>query len=123
MTVEEILFHWRYFLSLERDVDSLKNYVEISDQNYNAHSMELFKILQLACSEIDSVLRVLCKEIDPNTNYHDGAIFIGNISQYRTTVINKFPKIHEAEILVPGLSNPLKPWDEWRVKKLASLVG
>ncbi|NEX23748.1 hypothetical protein G3480_26360 [Thiorhodococcus mannitoliphagus] len=114
MNIEEIQFHWRYFLSLERDVEILKNYIEICDQNYSIHSMELFKILQLACAEIDSALRVLCKEIDPATNYHDETIFSGRISDYKVTVYSRFPNIHKAEILVPGFPAPLKPWDEWQ---------
>ena len=114
MDVEEALVHWRYFLSLERDVEILKNYIEISDGNFNAYSMELHKILQLACSEIDSVLRVLCKKIDPNTDYHDEAIYSGKISQYKTTIIGRFPRIYESKILVPGLSDPLQPWSDWQ---------
>lgn len=99
---------------MERDVEILKNFIEISDKNYSAYSMELFKILQLACSEIDSVLRVLCKEIDPATDYHDETTYSGNISLYKATVLNRFPIIHETEVLVPGLPAPLKPWEEWQ---------
>jgi hypothetical protein len=114
MDAENVLIHWRYFLSLERDVDNMKNYIEVSDANFGAYSMELLKLLQLACSEIDCVLRVLCKEIDPNTDYHDESVYSGNISLYKTTVYNYFPKIHEAKIHINGLSVPLKPWDEWQ---------
>lgn len=114
MDIDEVLFHWRYFLSLERDVELLKNYIEISDGNYGTYSMELFKVLQLACSEVDSVLRVLCKVVDPATDYQDEATFSGKISLYKTTIMEHFPKIHDAEVSIPGLNGSLKPWEEWQ---------
>lgn len=114
MGIDEVLVHWRYFLSLERDVELLKNYIEISEGNYETYSMELFKILQLACSEVDSVLRVLCKVVDPTTDYHDEATFSGKINLYKATVMAHFPRIYEAEVLIAGLNNPLKPWTEWQ---------
>jgi hypothetical protein len=113
MEVKDNLVHWRYFLSLERDVAVLRNYIEITDRNFDTYSIEIFKILQLACSEVDSVLRVICNKIDPTTDYHDATTFTGNISLYKKTVLRRFPNIHKTEILIPGLPHPIKPWGEW----------
>lgn len=114
MNIDNVLIHWRYFLSLERDVEELKNYIEISNENYKTYSIELFKVLLLACSEIDSVLRVLCKEVDPDTDYYDETTYSGRIDLYKTTVTKHFPRVHETEVLVPGLNDPIKPWEEWQ---------
>lgn len=79
MDEKAVLNHWRYFLSLEKDVIKLKDYIEIHSNNFDTYSFEISKILQLSCSEIDSVCRTLCKTIDESTDYFDQSIYSGNI--------------------------------------------
>ena len=55
---------WNYFLMLESDLDNTSRYIEPQGQE-NVYSFEFAKLLVLACTEIESVLKVMCKEIDP----------------------------------------------------------
>ena len=114
MDKEEVLNHWRYFLSLEKDVVRLKDYIEIHVDNFNTYSFELSKILQLACSEIDSVCRTLCKTIDSDTDYFDQSVYSGNIRQYRDMILSKHNQMTEAIVSVPGLDNDIVPWKDWK---------
>ncbi|TCT20268.1 hypothetical protein [Thiobaca trueperi] len=115
MLEQEALNHWRFFISLEKDLMTVKDYIEIAQDNYNSYSFELSKILQLSCAEIDCICRLLCKEIDPSTDYQDQAVFSGNIAQYRKTVLTNLPKLPEAEVHIttPGI-NAFRPWADWQ---------
>lgn len=113
MTKNEVLNHWKYFISIEKDLLVLKNFVEMHVDNYGTYSFELSKILQLSCSEIDSVCRILCKCIDSSSDYFDESKFGGNISDYKSILLTKYPKFAEVEVLIPDLGITVKPWEEW----------
>ena len=54
--------YWRYYLSIEKMMTNTSQYVCPSKQNKNTYSDEFMKIILLSCSEIDSILKVICKE-------------------------------------------------------------
>ena len=54
--------YWRYYLSIEKMMKNTSQYVCPSKQNKNTYSDEFMKIILLSCSEIDSILKVICKE-------------------------------------------------------------
>lgn len=116
MDEAEVLNHWQYFLVLEKDIIRLKDYIAIHQDNYGAYSFELSKLLQLACAEIDSVCRVLCKIIDPNTDYFDESTYSGKISLYKSRILDTYPKLTKSEIHIPGFSIKLIPWEDWENK-------
>ena len=116
MDKTEVLNHWKYFLSLEKDISRLKSYIEIHQDNYDAYSFELSKLLQLSCSEVDSVCRLLCKTIDPNNNYFNESAYSGNIAQYKSTILDAYPLLTKSEIHIPDLGTKLSPWEDWESK-------
>ena len=116
MDKAEVLNHWNYFLTLEKDLSILKNYVEIHEDNFSTYSFELSKLLQLACSEIDSVCRLLCKTIDSSTDYFDETVFSGNISKYKDIILNTYPLLTKSEVHIPDLSTKVLPWADWDSK-------
>lgn len=63
--------YWGYYLSIERMLEETRQYVSPSSDNRNTYSDEFTKIILLSCSEIDSILKYLCKieNIEP-TNKH-----------------------------------------------------
>ena len=113
MTESEVLYHWKYFLTLEKDLIQLKDYVEIHTDNFDTYSFELSKLLQLACAEVDSVCRIFCSVIDPEINYADDSTRDGNIALYRKIIISEYPEIGTVEVTIPGLDHPIRPWQEW----------
>lgn len=113
MNEKQLSNHWNYFLLLEKDFINLKNYIHVSEQNFDTFSFELSKVLQLACSEIDSVCRLLCNIIDTNNDYFDETIYSGNIKQYKNIILTKYPKLVESEVKIADLDFALQPWKEW----------
>lgn len=113
MENRQLANHRDYFLLLEKDFINLKNYIEVSEKNFKTYSFELSKLLQLACSEIDSVCRLLCNNIDSSNNYFDEAIYSGKITDYKKVILKKYPKLIQSEVIVSDLDDSIKPWAEW----------
>lgn len=116
MNEKQLSNHWNYFLLLEKDFINLKNYIHVSERNFDTFSFELSKILQLACSEIDSICRLMCKIIDTNNNYFDDTNNSGNIKKYRNIILKTYPKLMQSEVKIPDLDSELKPWEEWKTE-------
>lgn len=112
----DISKHWKYFISLEKDLIKLEDYIEINRRNFATNSIELSKILQLSCGEIDSVCRILCKEINPSTDFYDESIYSGNISQYKKTILSQYPLFTKTKIEIPSLKEKILPFEEWEFK-------
>lgn len=53
--------YWSYYISVERMLKNTGQYVAPSMENHKTYSDEFAKIVLLSCSEIDSILKVLCK--------------------------------------------------------------
>lgn len=111
---DQVMVHWEYFLSLDRDFALIRNYVQINEANFETYSFEFSKIIQLACSETDSVCRILCALVDPSTDYFDESNFRGNIKDYRRVLLKEYPKLTLAEAFVPGLPHRFQPWADWK---------
>jgi len=116
MNPKQLSHHWQYFLFLEKDLINLKNYIEISEDNFESYSFELSKILQLACAEIDSVCRTVCNLIDDENDYFDETKYSGNIQQYKAVILKVFPKLQQVPIIVPELENDIIPWKNWNAE-------
>ena len=63
MTEKEINGIWYYYLSIEDDLSNTSKYIEPDGQE-NVHSFEFAKLLILACTEIESVFKSICFEIE-----------------------------------------------------------
>ena len=104
------LLHWNYFLALESDLAHLLRYVEFSIENYKTYSLELAHLLFAAASEVDVVLKGLCKKIKPDSNPE-------NIKEYRGIIAPAFPKLCEMKIRIPRYGLQITPWDNWQRDK------
>ena len=62
MTEQTLNEIWNYYLTLEADISNTSRYIEPRGQE-NVHSFEFAKILILACTELESVFKLLCIEI------------------------------------------------------------
>lgn len=114
MDKNRILHHWSYFLNLEKDFITLTRYIEVDILNFKTYSFELSKILQLSCSEIDTVCRQLCNEIDPLNDYFDDTTKSGNIALYKKVIFKKFPMLPNSIINIPKLQIDIYPWLDWK---------
>lgn len=108
MGIEEVPTpeHWNYFLALEDDVDRLSRYLEPTQANFSAYSLELARILFGAASEIDVVAKRLCEQINADSN-------ADNIVKYREEIVLRYPEIKDVRVLLPKFGLTLNPWEQW----------
>jgi len=101
------LSHWNYFLALESDLERLSRYVEFTKDNYTTYSLEMAHLLLAASSEVDVVLKGLCKKVNSKKKPR-------NIAQYREILTSKFPKLCDMNMRIPRYGLDIPPWDNWK---------
>lgn len=107
---DELIGIWNYFLSLEQDLDETSRFVEPRGQE-NVYSFEFAKILILSCTEIESVFKHICKVV-ANTS-------VGTMADYKSIILNRFPRITEAKVSVRRLGTSIYPFMGWDTGKLS----
>lgn len=101
----DVTNHWKYFLSLEAEVNNTLRYVEYTDEQKSVYSFEFSKLLLLICSELDVLFKVVCGSIDQSA----GADSIG---KYFDTISSKYD-IASEEATIDLYSSRLNPFDNW----------
>ena len=100
---------WNYYLSLEEDIYATSRFIEPRGQE-KTFSYEFLKLIVLSCTEVESVLKIICKEVTGKEG--------GNIAEYKNMVLSAFPKIVNAEVYVPRWGQEIKPFAGWDTGKL-----
>ena len=59
--------YFDYYLELEKDVFNTESYVTIEEDNYKTYSIQYAKLYLSICSEIDCLLKEICRNINSNT--------------------------------------------------------
>jgi len=98
--------HWNYFLTLDADTANLSRYIDFVDDNFDAYSVEMARILLSASSEVDVVAKLLCKKINSKSE-------AGNIDDYRTEITGAIPRFCGMEVIIPRYALTRHPWDNW----------
>lgn len=82
-------YYWSYYLSIEKMLEETRKYVAVSKGNRNTYSNEFAKIILLSCSEMDSILKLICKlkNIQKEDNQYNMKVYI--------SVLNEFQNIKE----------------------------
>ena len=101
--------HWNYFLALEDDVARLSRYLEPTNDNFGAYSLELARILFAAASEVDVVSKRLCKKLN-NKSKAD------NIKKYKPEILAAYPELISAVVEIPRFGLTLTPWVQWGIE-------
>jgi len=99
--------HWNYFIALERDIKNLSRYIEFDNENNEVFSIELVRILQIASSEIDVVLKLLCDKLNPRKKHK-------NINDYKNEIIKSLPVLIDEVIYASRYSRSFTPWINWK---------
>jgi hypothetical protein len=82
---DQFFSYWSYYLSIEDEFIRTNHYVEHCTDNSQTYSNEFSKLILIACSEIDNILKAICNEINGNGK-HDS--------------INKYAKFFCRAILI-----------------------
>lgn len=108
--LDEATIHgmWNYYLMLEKDFENTSRYVEPFGQE-NVYSFEFAKLLILACTEVESVFKAICHEINSES-------VAENIIAYKGIILEKYPKITEAKVKIKYLNRSIFPFAEWKEK-------
>ena len=100
------LIHWNFFLSLEKDLETLSRYVDFCDSNFECYSLEMARILLAASSEVDVIAKQLCRKIDINSS-------ADSINQYRNEIKSAYPKFPNFKVSISRFGLNLTPWEKW----------
>jgi hypothetical protein len=100
------LEHWRYFLTLEQDLERTTRFVEPVQANFRTFSTEFARLILATCSEVEIVAKVLCGKIGSTQK-------IENIDDFRHVILGKYPNFPAIKVHVPRFSLMMKPWKEW----------
>ena len=113
LSLNDVNNYIQYCSSIEQNLKDTISYVEVCDSNDSTYSFEYAKIIMLACSEIDVLCRLLCKEVDPLTDFDKSATHSGNIRCYANLILQRFPKLPSFELFNIKKRCTISPFNEW----------
>lgn len=102
------LIHWSYFLALEEDTRRLSRFVEFTLNNFTTFSLEMAHLLLASSSEVDVVLKMLCKAFDPNAQ---------NEADYRSLIPKQIPNFTKIKVEIKRYDIILEPWQSWNINQ------
>lgn len=111
MTEKELQNMWYYYLDLDRELSDSSRYIEPDGQE-KVYSFEFRKIIILACTECETAFKAICETID-NTQKR------GDMADYKKAILEKYPKIVEAEVIIKRWHRNIKPFEGWNTRRLA----
>jgi len=103
-------YQWNYFLALENDLQNVSRYIEFREDNFKTYSIELAHLLLASASEVDVVMKEVCKLLDPNKNPK-------NISNYREIITRNLPQLKREVVYISRFGLSFKPWTNWTKSK------
>lgn len=96
--------YWRYYLQLENDFLHLIEYVEFDAANFSVYSVKIMQLLLSIGSEVDAVLKEICKIKDKNRP---------NMGDYAPIILTLYPNITKQSVYVFKRTLKLFPFDSW----------
>lgn len=104
---EKSLIHWNYFLALQSDLADVSRYIEFDEANFETYSIELSHILLASASEVDVVVKGICKYLEPKSK-------AGNINGYWDILSQGLPEFLSEKVYVPRFNLSFRPWKYWK---------
>lgn len=102
--------YFDYYLELERDFFATEPYVAIDEDNFNTFSVQYNRIYQSICSEIDCLLKEICRNIEPDKDAM-------RMSSYCAIVQKKHKYFNDETVYFNKSRIELQPWKEWSESK------
>jgi len=99
-----------YYLSLEKDFFDTEYYIAFHEKNFKAFSIEFAKQLLSISSEVESVLKKICAELDQTKVYK-------NIDDYRACITEKFKFFENESVYFRNMHTTFCPWLSWGESK------
>ena len=102
--------YFNYYLELEKDFFQTESYVTVDEDNFVTFSVQYNRIYQSICSEIDSLLKVVCGQVEAQCNP-------GNIGAYCRVIQEHFKFFNEETVYFHKSRILLQPWKDWTEAK------
>lgn len=99
--------YFDYYLELENDFFDTESYVTIEKNNYKTYSIQYTKLYLSICSEIDCLLKEICKNISPSSTAK-------KINAYYRILTTTFENFKEEGVYFKKQKIELYPWEDWR---------
>ncbi|MCH7827205.1 MAG: hypothetical protein IIC75_04405 [Bacteroidetes bacterium] len=104
--VKKTTLYWNYYLALEKDLEVVARYIEFSESNWNTYSIELARLLLAVSSEVDVVIKEICKMLDPSARNN-------NIVEYKKTIKEYLPALISETVYLNRYGLKFQPWIKW----------
>jgi hypothetical protein len=89
-----LLVHWSFFETIDADLHEYSRYLEFDEANFAAYSVNFARLYLSICSEIDVILKMLCKHLGQPAK---GGSDIGTV-----------------RVLIRPMNWLFVPWFEWK---------
>jgi hypothetical protein len=114
LSLNDVHAYWQYYLSIEKNLAKTTDYVEVNPDNDKTYSIEYAKIIMLTCSEIETICRLLCVEIDVTSGYNNPNKR-GSIDKYAKIILKKFPKLVMCCLGNIRRHSTIFPFKDWQI--------
>lgn len=101
---------WGYYINIEKRFIDTERYVSFGPRNGEAYSVEFNSLLQLTCSQLDTVFRHLVS--CGNTGHRVDEDY--SMGKYFDLITTHYPDFPDRSIRSIILNTMLTPWDSWK---------
>lgn len=98
--------HWNYYLAIEEDLIKTARFVEFNNDNLKTYSIEFARILLAASSEVDVILKLICKQSGSKKKED-------NINKYRITITEIDHDFATEFVYINRYGLKFQPWLNW----------
>ena len=109
--------YWNYYIELESQLLELKRYVEFDKKNFQTYSIEILKLFQTVCSEIDAAGKEIALSFDEKFKPKDA-----NIKKWGYIIQQNLKGIKNIKIIF-NENIELCPYKNWEYIELISKKG
>lgn len=107
--------HWRFYRSLEDDLEICFKYVAPESNHFEVHSDEFAKIILLAASEFENVLKEF--KFWSQISRPENLSISENILGYFDCLSSIYPQFYTMKMVMPRYSIGFTPLEDWTSKQ------
>lgn len=107
---EKYMDYFLYYTELEKEFFATESFVTIEKDNFKTYSIKYNMLYQSICSEIDCLLKELCRLIDPSRK-------LSRIHEYHDVITEKYNYFKKETVIFNKSKIQIKPWSKWKKEK------
>lgn len=107
---------FNFYKNLENELFETERFVTLEQSNFKTYSIEYAKLLISICSEIDMVLKMICRQINPEEQ-------CSKINHYYRLLNKTFKYFTSEEVEVIYKRIKIRPWENWNESRVPKWWG